>query len=186
VRELLVYFPKIRQPLALKQADVSNERDVALCTFAQGDLELPILPLDEQDEGAVSGQSVVLMGYPAGLDGLLARVDERERWGLSRVSLRTALNELAGREQIRPQSTQGHIGDITPRQLVYDAPTSEGGSGGPVFGLNGKVIGINQAVMPNTPSNFGVPIRYAIELIQKHKVQQQAKTEEPASSQTGQ
>jgi S1-C subfamily serine protease len=186
VRDLLVYFPKVRQPMVLKQSEVSGERDVALCTFEQGDLELPILPLDDKDEGAVSGQSVVLMGYPAGLDGLLARVDERERWGLSRVSLRAALNELAGREQIRPQSTQGHIGDITPRQLVYDAPTSEGGSGGPVFGLNGKVIGINQAVMPNTPSNFGVPIRYGIELMQKHKAQQQAKAEESAGTQTGQ
>lgn len=172
VRELLVYFPKVRQPLVLKQAEISVERDVALCSFEQGQLELPVLPLDEKDEGAVSGQSVVLMGFPAGLDGLLARVDDRERWGLTRMSLRGALNDLAGREQIRPQSTQGHIGDITPRQLVYDAPTSEGGSGGPVFGLNGKVIGINQAVMPNTPSNFGVPIRYGIELLQKHKAQQ--------------
>jgi S1-C subfamily serine protease len=177
VRELFVYFPKAPQAFALKQLEVSAQRDVALCGFEQGELNLPLLPLDEKDEGAVSGQSVVLMGYPAGLDGLLARVDERERWGLRRASLRAALNELASRGQIRPQSTQGHIGDVTPRQLIYDAPTSEGGSGGPVFGLNGKVIGVNQAVMPNTPSNFGVPIRYAIELIQKHKAQQQAKIE---------
>lgn len=189
VRELLVYFPKVRQPMVLKQADISAERDVALCTFEQGQLNLPILPLDDKDEGAISGQSVVLMGFPAGLDGLLARVDERERWGLARATLRVALNELAGREQIRPQSTQGHIGDVTPRQLVYDAPTSEGGSGGPVFGLNGKVIGINQAVMPNTPSNFGVPIRFAIELIQKHKTTQQtsaAPLAPPANTQPGQ
>ena len=179
VRELLVYFPKIHQSLVLKPLEVSNERDVALCGFEQGDLNLPVLPLDEKDDGAVSGQSVVLIGYPAGLDGLLARVDERERWGLQRMTLRAALNELAGREQIRPQSTQGHIGDITPRQLVYDALTSEGGSGSPVFGTNGKVIGINQAVMPNTPSNFGVPIRYGIELIQRHK----AKTEAPVAGQ---
>jgi serine protease Do len=182
VRELLVYFPKVRQAIPLKQLDVSAERDIALCGFGQGDLNLAVLPLDEKDEGAVSGQSVVLMGYPAGLEGLLARVDERERWGLSRVTLRAALNELAGREQIRPQSTQGHIGDITPRQLVYDAPTSEGGSGGPVFGLNGKVIGVNQAVMPNTPSNFGVPIRYGIELLQKYKANLQSKLNEPSHS----
>lgn len=189
VRELLVYFPKVRQAIPLKQLGVSAERDIALCGFEQGDLNLAVLPLDEKDEGAVSGQSVVLMGYPAGLEGLLARVDERDRWGLSRVTLRAALNELAGREQIRPQSTQGHIGDITPRQLVYDAPTSEGGSGGPVFGLNGKVIGVNQAVMPNTPSNFGVPIRYGIELLQKYKANLQSRLAEPGhpdSAVTGQ
>jgi S1-C subfamily serine protease len=178
VRELLVYFPKAHQPFVLKQLELSTDRDVALCGFEQGETNLPILPLDEKAEGAISGQSVVLMGFPAGLDGLLARVDERERWGLSRVNLRAALNELAAREQIRPQSTQGHIGDITERQLVYDAATSEGGSGGPVFGLNGKVIGINQAMMPNSPSNFGVPIRYGLELLQKYKATLQAKLNE--------
>ncbi len=175
LRELLVYFPKSHQPYVLKQLEISDQRDVALCGFEQGDAKLPALPLDDKGESAISGQSVVLMGFPAGMDGLLARVDDRERWGLSRVGLRAALNELAQREQIRPQSTQGHIGDITERQLVYDAPTSEGGSGGPVFGLNGKVIGINQAVMPNTPSNFGVPIRFGIELLQKYKAALQAK-----------
>jgi S1-C subfamily serine protease len=178
VRELLVYFPKARQPFTLKQLEVATNRDVALCGFEQGEMNLPVLPLDEKAEGAISGQSVVLMGFPAGMDGLLARVDERERWGLARVNLRAALNELAAREQIRPQSTQGHIGDITERQLVYDAATSEGGSGGPVFGLNGKVIGINQAMMPNSPSNFGVPIRYGIELLQKYKATLQAKQNE--------
>ena len=175
LRELLVYFPKVRQPFVLKSLEISDQRDVALCGFEQGEAKLPALPLDDKGESAISGQSVVLMGFPAGMDGLLARVDDRERWGLSRVGLRAALNELAQREQIRPQSTQGHIGDITERQLVYDAPTSEGGSGGPVFGLNGKVIGINQAVMQNTPSNFGVPIRYGIELLQKYKATLQAK-----------
>ncbi len=180
VRDLLVYIPKIHQPLVLKQVEVANNPDVALCGFEQGDLNLPIMPLDDKGEGAVSGQSVVLIGYPAGMEGLLARIDDRDRLGLQRLGLRAALNELALREQIRPQSTQGHIGDITPRQLVYDAPTSAGGSGGPVFGANGKVIGINQAVLPNTPSNFGVPIRFGIELIQKHKTQ--ANANPPAQS----
>ena len=72
---------------------------------------------------------------------------------------------------IRPLSTQGHIGDITSQRIVYDAQTSEGGSGGPVFGSNGKVIGINQAMLLNSPANFGVPIRYGIELLKKHKTE---------------
>jgi hypothetical protein len=49
--------------------------------------------------------------------------------------------------------------------------TGEGGSGGPVFGANGKVIGVNQAILPGTPSNFGIPIRYGIELLKKHTPQ---------------
>jgi hypothetical protein len=88
---------------------------------------------------------------------------------MGNVPYKTQLNELAASSKIRPQSTQGHISDVAP-QLVYDARTDEGGSGGPVFGASGKVIGINQAIFLNSQSttNFGVPIRYGIELVKKH------------------
>ena len=127
---------------------------------------------------------MVLMGYPAGLDGLMARVDDKERSGLSlnrRTSLKAVLNELATRGLILPLTTQGHISDLRTRKIVHDAATTDGGSGGPIFGANGKVIGINQAVLDNSPAKFGVPIRYGIELLQKQPealVSQSAKPEE--------
>jgi S1-C subfamily serine protease len=164
LKELDAYFPKQRQPFKLRMLETGRRMDVALCTFEQGDAPLPILPLDEKSD-AVSGQSVVLLGYPAGIDGLLAKADDVD----GQAPLQTVLNELAGRQLIRPYSTQGNIGDITAARIVYDAQTSEGGSGGPVFGSNGKVIGINQAMLPGSPANFGVPIRFGIELIRKHK-----------------
>ena len=114
---------------------------------------------------------MVLIGYPAGIEGLLARVDADNRLGLGNrrnIPLQQVLNELAQRTEIRPQSTQGHIGDVSSARIVYDAQTGEGGSGGPVFGANGKVVAVNQAILPGTPSNFGVPIRYGIELLRKH------------------
>ena len=175
LKELLAYFPQVRQPFTLHALDVSRNQDVALCSFAQGATDLPVLPLDESEESIASGQPVVLIGYPAGLEGLVARVDEQGRIGsrsYGNLSYRTQLNELAAHAKIRPQSTQGHISDIGP-QLVYDARTDEGGSGGPVFGANGKVIGINQAVLLNSQAttNFGVPIRFGIELLKKHQQQ---------------
>ena len=177
IKELFNYFPKKRQPFVLRQLEVDRAHDLALCAFDQGQAELQALPLDEKGEGAVSGQLVVLLGYPGGIEGLLARSGEADRGGLGHrrgSSLRQILNELAGRDQVSPQSTQGHIGDITSGRLVYDAQTGEGGSGGPVFGANGKVIGVNQAILPGTPSNFGVPIRYGIELVKKHLPEQAA------------
>jgi serine protease Do len=171
LKELYNYFPKARQPFALRSLEVDAARDLALCTFDQGETELPVLPLDETGEGAVSGQLVVLLGYPGGIEGLLARSSEGDRLGLIArrgASLKTILNELSTHEQISPQSTQGHLGDITSTRIVYDAQTGEGGSGGPVFGANGKVIGVNQAILPGTPSNFGIPIRYGISLLRKH------------------
>jgi hypothetical protein len=173
LKELLAYFPQVKQPFNLRTLEILQEQDVAICSFEQGAIELPALPLDDTGENIASGQPVVLIGYPAGLEGLVARVDEKGRAGSRRygnLSYRTLLNELAANSKIRPQSTQGHISDVSPH-LVYDARTDEGGSGGPVFGVNGKVIGINQAILLNSQAttNFGVPIRYGIELLKKHQ-----------------
>jgi len=173
LKELLAYFPQVRQPFSLRLIEMLEEQDVALCSFAQGAVDLPELPLDERGGSIASGQPVVLLGYPAGLEGLRARVDEGGRGGTRRfgnLPYRIQLNELAASYKIRPQSTQGHISDISPL-LVYDARTDQGGSGGPVFGANGRVIGINQAIYLNAQAttNFGVPIRYGIELLKKHQ-----------------
>ncbi len=182
LKELLAYFPQVQQPFTLRTLEMLQDQDVAICSFEQGNVELPPLPLDENSEAIASGQPVVLIGYPAGLEGLVARVDEkgRSRGRFGNLSYRSQLNELAATSKIRPQSTQGHISDITP-QLVYDARTDEGGSGGPVFGLTGKVIGINQAILLNSQAttNFGVPIRYGIELLRKH--QQMTRSAQPQS-----
>lgn len=189
LKELYVYFPKVKQPFPLRTLEVSLTDDVALASFQRGDTDsklLPVLPLDEsKDSSAASGQPMVLMGYPAGLDGLMARVDDKERSGLSlnrRSSLKAVLNELATRGLILPLTTQGHISDLRTRKIVHDAATTDGGSGGPIFGANGKVIGINQAVLDNSPAKFGVPIAYGLELLHKQQpealVSQSVKPEE--------
>jgi len=65
-------------------------------------------------------------------------------------------------------TTQGNITDLKTRRIVYDARTGEGGSGAPLFGPSGRVIGITFAIFTeNTASNFAVPIRYAVALLEK-------------------
>ena len=67
-----------------------------------------------------------------------------------------------------PLTTQGAITDLDTRRIVHDAKTAEGGSGAPLFGQTGKVIGVNFGVFTeNTAANMAVPIRFAIELLQK-------------------
>jgi len=175
LKEVFAYFPLLNQPFPLRVVDVLSDQDVALCAFDQGDHQLPILPLEENAEAIISGQPVVLIGYPAGLEGLVARFSDRSRTAtrnFGNLSFRTQLNELASSSRIRPQATQGYITDVAP-QLTYDARTDEGGSGGPVFGVSGRVIGINQAILFNSQASttFGVPIRYGIGLLRKHSLQ---------------
>ena len=69
---------------------------------------------------------------------------------------------------IKPLTTQGNITALDDRRVVHDARTAQGGSGAPVFGQSERVIGVNFAVFTeNTASNFAVPVRYAITLLQR-------------------
>ncbi len=73
---------------------------------------------------------------------------------------------MGRRGLIRPLATQGIIGDLTSTDLVYDAMTTVGGSGGPLFNMEGKVIGINRAVLRGFGgSNFAVRIRFGLTLL---------------------
>src|SRR4029079_139561 len=79
LKELLAYFPQTSQPFKLTPVKTSPDQDAALCSFDQGGADLLPLPLDESGDGAgagvARGQSVVLLGYPAGLEGLIARTN---------------------------------------------------------------------------------------------------------------
>jgi serine protease Do len=77
---------------------------------------------------------------------------------------------LARKGLIRPSTTQGHIGDITKTDIVFDAPTTQGGSGGPILNRNGEVIAVEYAVLSKFGGNsFGVPIDYALDLLKASK-----------------
>lgn len=173
LKRLVAYFPNHPQPIPLKFKQAAARDDVAVCVLDMNNLptDIPVLPLDRDPEAVTVGQSVVMMGYPSGADRLLALLDDAEarsiqaRYGSSFESL---LGYLSERKHIQPLTTQGHITDLDSRRIVYDARTAEGGSGAPLFGQSGRVIGINFAVfIENTASNFAVPVRYATSLLQR-------------------
>jgi S1-C subfamily serine protease len=56
---------------------------------------------------------------------------------------------------------------VTRATVVYDAETTHGGSGGPVLDINGEVIAVNAAIIPEYGgSNLGVPVEYAKRLLE--------------------
>jgi S1-C subfamily serine protease len=173
VKRLVVYFPKYAQPFTLKVRQVGSKEDLAIGTLDAETLpdDVPTLPLDTDSESAAIGKTVVTMGYPSGPDRLLAMVDDDEaksinqRFGNSRQNL---INFLAQSQKIVPLTTQGLITDLDARRIVHDAKTAEGGSGAPLFGQAGKVIGVNFGVFTeNTAANMAVPVRFAIDLLKK-------------------
>lgn len=171
LRKLVAFFPDQTQPIVLKFKQAAQRDDIAVCLIDPKDLpeKLPVLHL-EKDTNEVVGNMVVTMGYPNGPDRLLALLDESEaRSVLARYgSVEASLGYLAQTKHIQPLTTQGNITDLDVRRIVYDARTGEGGSGAPLFGPSGRVIGITFAVFTeNTASNFAVPVRYAFNLLEK-------------------
>ena len=173
LKKLVAYFPDHAQPIALKFKSAAQREDLAVCVFDVEDppKNLPALPLDKDVTTAAVGRTVVLMGYPNGPDRLLALRDDAEAYMIRArcgASLESLLGCLSEKNRIQPLTTQGNITDLDVHRVVYDARTGEGGSGAPLFGQSGRVIGVNFAIFTeNTASNFAVPIRYAFTLLQR-------------------
>lgn len=173
VKRLVIYFPNFAQPFPMRIRQLGAREDIAIGTIDPAMLpsEVPTLPLDADSTSAAIGKTVVSIGYPSGPDRLLAMVDDAEaksinqRFGNSRQNL---INFLAQSQKIAPLTTQGLITDLDPNRIVHDAKTAEGGSGAPLFGQAGKVIGVNFGVFTeNTAANMAVPVRFAVELLRR-------------------
>ena len=166
---LRAFFPNQKKPFALTLEDHAERADVSLLRCDLGGLRLRALPLDRSGRGAVAGQPVVVVGYPAGIEALLAKTDAAvarqilESAGMNAGRISEALAE---RGLVRPSTTQGHIGDVTETDIVFDAPTTQGGSGGPLVNRNGIVVGVTYAVLSRFGgSSFAVPVRNALPLV---------------------
>ncbi len=170
ISTIRAYFPGDPRAFHAEIQQISQETDLATIRVDMKDLKRSILIVDWEQGAAVTGQPVVLMGYATGLAAILARADENTVQQIishSGTDVSQVLDDLARRNLIRPLITQGHIGDILPDKIVFDAQTTSGGSGGPLFNRQGKVIGVTYAVLRGFGgSNFGIPIKFTKPLLE--------------------
>jgi DNA-binding response OmpR family regulator/S1-C subfamily serine protease len=169
VAEMTAYFPGIRHGIAVDTEKISSAADVAVVKGNVSALGIKQIALADGRRSAVSGGPVVLLGYPTALDAILARAGAETLQSIAAATKgdpKQVMEELARRGLIRPTTTQGHIGDVLPDKIVYDAQTTSGGSGGPLFNNEGKVIGINFAMVREFGgSNFAIPVAYGKSLL---------------------
>jgi DNA-binding response OmpR family regulator/S1-C subfamily serine protease len=169
VAEMTAYFPGVPHGIAINTEKISSSADVAVVKGNVSELGIRKIVLADDRSSTVSGGAVVLLGYPTALDAILARTGAETLQSIATASKgdpKQVVEELARRNLIRPITTQGHIGDVLPDKIVYDAQTTSGGSGGPLFNNEGKVIGINFAMVREFGgSNFAIPVGYGRSLL---------------------
>jgi S1-C subfamily serine protease len=146
LEKLLAFFPGLPTPVNITPLAWTGDGDLAILQIDDSAAVRRLQPLPFADKPSTPGELVTVIGYPMGILGMVAKAPPAV---YERLALRNddqgAANELAALSLIRPSATCGHLGDVVGDKLVYDAPTAHGGSGGPVFNSQGKVIGINAA-----------------------------------------
>lgn len=146
LEKLLAFFPGLSTPVNITPLAWTADGDLAVLQIDDSAAVRQLRPLPFADKPSTPGELVTVIGYPMGILGMVAKAPPAV---YERLALRNddqgAANELAALSLIRPSATCGHLGDVVGDKLVYDAPTAHGGSGGPVFDSEGKVIGINAA-----------------------------------------
>ena len=161
------YLPYVETSFPVRLLKASDESDLAILLFDNVIDNLPYLSLS--DIPLKPGDEVIVMGYPTGLrsmlaqtgDTFLAELQEDENLDFWAIAERLSKSEF-----IRPLASRGIVGQLTATTVVYDADTTHGGSGGPVLDINGDVVAINTAIIPEYGgSNFGVPVEHAKRLL---------------------
>jgi DNA-binding response OmpR family regulator/S1-C subfamily serine protease len=169
IAEMTAYFPGVTHGIPIAIEKISSVADVAVVKGNVSGLGIRHIVLASDGNSAVDGSPVILLGYPTGIDAILARTGAATLQAIaasSKGNPKQVMEELARHHLIKPVATQGHVGDVLPDKIVYDAQTTSGGSGGPLFNDQGQVIGINFAMVRGFGgSNFAIPVRFGESLL---------------------
>src|SRR5207245_11447013 len=117
IAEMTAYFPGIPNGIAVNTEKISSAADVAVVKGNVSDLGIRQIALADGRGSAVRGGPVVLLGYPTGLDAILARAGGETLQSIATASKgdpKQVIEGLARRHLIRPTTTQGPIGTGMP------------------------------------------------------------------------
>ena len=161
---LRIFFPGTVSPYDLEELMVSDQQDLAILRTTSPPKKENPLKLASIHKEIHIGEPVIIMSFPGTFDSIMSRlpkttVDKVLRaGGLDPMALPEI---LAAHGLIRPLALQGHVVDITPDVVTYEARVAGGSSGGPVLNREGWVIAVNHSELRSIGGlNLGVPIDF--------------------------
>jgi serine protease Do len=169
-----VFYPGDSEPYRVEHLISSERADLALLKMNEKHVpELVVLSFATTVPRP--GDEILVVGYPLGIRGILARVgggfierasrDDADFWEL--------VDRLAQDGYIRPLASRGIVSQVSADYVVYDAETTTGGSGGPVLDSSGSVVAVNTAIVGEFGgSNLGVLSSFALQLIDRYREDQ--------------
>jgi S1-C subfamily serine protease len=165
----IAYLPNVEKYFDVQLVGASDEIDIAV--LSTDDLMVEARPLPTGLTPVQPGDEVLLIGYPAGVQAMLARSDTKfldEIGETGTLDFWTVVEKLSASGLISPLATRGIVGQVTPNAVVYDAGTTYGGSGGPVLNMQGEVIAVNTAIMAEfSGANLGLPTARILPFLQQ-------------------
>jgi S1-C subfamily serine protease len=166
---LIGYLPGVDKYFDVQLVGASDEIDIAV--LSSDDAMLEARPLPTGLAPVQPGDEVLLIGYPTGVQAILARTDAKFLDEISEtddLDFWTVVEKLSASGLISPLATRGIVGQVTRDAVIYDAGTTYGGSGGPVLNLQGEVVAVNTAIMEGfSGANLGLPIARILPFLQQ-------------------
>jgi serine protease Do len=167
-QKLTVMLPKTDNPIQAQRIRESPRHDIAMIKINIPG-SLPKVELFDNYDGLKKGEGLVIMGYPSNAPVVYAPI--RSQNLLNReskvvivpeptVTVTAVGNIVRSRDSENPDNVRWSIAGDTIR---YPAGLTYGGnSGGPVFDMKGRVIGVLFA--GGAGDSLAVPIKYGLEL----------------------
>ena len=163
----IAYVPGRTGPVKVDLLQAGDGVDLAILRASGGGN--PLKGMKISNKAPVPGDEVIVMGYPTGLRSMLAQAGDAflaELQLAKDTDFWSVATRLSDKGLISPLASRGIVGQTSQATIVYDAETTQGGSGGPVLDTNGEVIAVNTAILPEYGgSNLGVPAAQVRQLL---------------------